>query len=75
MVTFDGERFREHKGNGLVKDVVTKKAMDVLQGNMGIGHVRYPTAGTASAQEAQPFFVSSPLGIYLVPHRRHPSVG
>jgi len=66
MVTFDGERFREHKGNGLVKDVVTKEAMDVLQGNMGIGHVRYPTAGTASAQEAQPFFVSSPLGIYLI---------
>jgi hypothetical protein len=66
MVTFDGERFREHKANGLVKDVVTKEAMDVLRGNMGIGHVRYPTAGTSSAQEAQPFFVSSPLGIYLV---------
>ena len=63
MVTTDWSRFVEKKENGLVKDVFhSKKVMDNLPGNVGIGHVRYPTAGTSSALEAQPFFVNSPLG-------------
>jgi glutamine phosphoribosylpyrophosphate amidotransferase len=52
--------------NGLVKDVFDKESMKVLDGSVGLGHVRYPTAGSTTAQEAQPFFVNSPLGIYLV---------
>ena len=67
MVTTDWSKFYEHKANGLVKDVFDSKIeMDKLKGSAGIGHVRYPTAGSASAQEAQPFFVNSPLGIYLI---------
>eukprot|EP00976_Prorocentrum_cordatum_P091555 1188578-Prorocentrum_minimum.AAC.7 len=67
MVAYESDegRFREVKDNGLVKDVFNKEQIDYLEGSTGIGHVRYPTAGSSSAQEAQPFFVNSPLGIYL----------
>ena len=53
------------KKNGLVNDVFTEKHMTRLRGNIGIGHVRYPTAGTLSLNEAQPFYVNSPFGICL----------
>ena len=66
MVTYNGEFFRERKANGLVKDVFGASDAEVLTGHVGIGHVRYPTAGSLSAAEAQPFFVNAPYGIYLV---------
>lgn len=66
MVTYDGEFFRERKANGLVKDVFHSRDAEVLQGRVGIGHCRYPTAGSLSAAEAQPFFVNAPYGITLV---------
>ena len=53
------------KGNGLVRDVFHTRHMLRLKGNMGLGHVRYPTAGSSSFAEAQPFFVNSPYGISL----------
>lgn len=66
MVTTDWQKFKEVKENGLVKDVFSKQVMESMTGHCGMGHVRYPTAGSASAAEAQPFFVNSPLGIYLI---------
>ena len=65
IVTTDGNTFYMHKNNGLVKDVFQTRHMRSLIGNVGIGHVRYPTAGSSSAAEAQPFYVNSPFGIVL----------
>ncbi|MCW8328270.1 amidophosphoribosyltransferase [Photobacterium sp. SDRW27] len=65
IVTLEGNRFRLRKANGLVRDVFEARHMQRLQGNVGIGHVRYPTAGSSSASEAQPFYVNSPYGISL----------
>ncbi|OFC70973.1 amidophosphoribosyltransferase [Alteromonas confluentis] len=63
IITIDQSRFNLRKANGLVRDVFHTRHMKRLTGNMGIGHVRYPTAGTSSSAEAQPFYVNSPFGI------------
>lgn len=60
-----GTVMRVHKGNGLARDVFDAKAMDLLQGRVGIAHCRYPTAGSEGHDEAQPFYVNSPYGIAL----------
>ncbi|MGB0732616.1 MAG: amidophosphoribosyltransferase [Pontibacterium sp.] len=65
MVTCEGDKFFLRKDNGLVKEVFRTRHMKRLDGNMGIGHVRYPTAGSSSSAEAQPFYVNSPYGIAL----------
>ncbi|TDB53601.1 amidophosphoribosyltransferase [Photorhabdus khanii] len=66
IATIDGNNgFRLRKANGLVRDVFETRHMLRLQGTIGIGHVRYPTAGSSSASEAQPFYVNSPFGITL----------
>ena len=66
IVTAEGNTFHMHKGGGLVRDVFRTRNMRSLLGNMGIGHVRYPTSGsTESPAGAQPFYVNSPFGIVL----------
>jgi len=60
------DRFFMHKASGLVRDVFRTRNMRNLAGNWGIGHVRYPTAGSAAnVAEAQPFYVNSPFGLLL----------
>ncbi|AXR07055.1 amidophosphoribosyltransferase [Salinimonas sediminis] len=63
IITIEQNRFNLRKANGLVRDVFHTRHMKRLSGNMGIGHVRYPTAGSSSSAEAQPFYVNSPFGI------------
>ncbi len=66
IATAEGNTFNLHKGPGLVRDVFRTRNMRALDGNWGIGHVRYPTAGSAyNFAEAQPFYVNSPFGIVL----------
>jgi len=63
IMTSSGNKVYLRKDNGLVRDVFRTRHMLQLKGNMGIGHVRYPTAGSDSRSEAQPFYVNSPFGI------------
>ncbi|WP_024298373.1 amidophosphoribosyltransferase [Methylomicrobium lacus] len=65
IVTCENGRLHLRKENGLARDVFTNAQMLKLKGNMGIAHVRYPTAGCTSSAEAQPFYVNSPFGLTL----------
>ena len=66
IMTADGAVFHMHKAKGMVLDIFRTRNMRDLLGSAGIGHTRYPTAGSAvSVHEAQPFYVNSPFGITL----------
>jgi amidophosphoribosyltransferase len=67
IVTMQGTKCFMHKARGMVRDVFRTRNMRSLLGNVGLGQVRYPTAGNAySEEEAQPFYVNAPFGIVLV---------
>ncbi len=67
IVTMQGTKCFMHKARGMVRDVFRTRNMRGLPGNVGLGQVRYPTAGNAySEEEAQPFYVNAPFGIVLV---------
>ena len=65
IATLEGHRIHLYKGNGLIRDVFPRSELEKLKGLVGIGHVRYPTAGSDNQDEAQPFYVNSPYGIVL----------
>ena len=67
IVTMMGTKCFMHKARGMVRDVFRTRNMRSLPGHVGLGQVRYPTAGNAySEEEAQPFYVNAPYGIVLV---------
>lgn len=65
IATCDQGRLILRKGAGMVRDVFRPADMQRLTGNLGISHVRYPTAGSSGDAEAQPFYVNSPYGIVM----------
>ena len=67
IVTMQGTKCFMHKARGMVRDIFRTRNMRALPGRVGLGQVRYPTAGNAySEEEAQPFYVNAPFGIVLV---------
>lgn len=66
IATFDGEEITLRKGSALVNEVFDRSALESLEGNMGIGHVRYPTAGTDGVKDAQPFITNIPQTFAIV---------
>ncbi|MBL8327288.1 MAG: amidophosphoribosyltransferase [Rubrivivax sp.] len=67
IVTMQGTKCYMQKARGMVRDVFRTRNMRALPGTVGLGQVRYPTAGNAySEEEAQPFYVNAPFGVVLV---------
>ena len=64
-ITTFTDRFHVRKGYGLVVEVVDQEAMEHLQGNLGVGHVRYPTVGAGADEDVQPFHLLFPNGIAM----------
>jgi len=65
IITYDGDRFHVKKGEGLVRDIFSAANMARLTGEVGVGHVRYPTVGSGGGEDAQPFTVNFPFGIVM----------
>ncbi|MBS3761234.1 MAG: amidophosphoribosyltransferase [Halodesulfurarchaeum sp.] len=68
IVSHDGFQQHEHVGMGLVGEAFTETDIDTLHGSSGVGHVRYPTAGSVDKSNAQPFTVSFEAGSLALSH-------
>jgi len=65
IITISNNRLNLRKDNGTVADVFTQESVVNLRGNIGLGHVRYPTAGGSRSCEAQPLYTNFPFGIAI----------
>src|SRR5579859_2721472 len=68
IVTFDGNRFRAHKGMGLVPQVFRGNVLQELAGSMAVGHTRYSTTGSSHLKNAQPLTVDCARGQIAIAH-------
>jgi amidophosphoribosyltransferase len=64
-ITAFTDTFHSRKDFGLVRDVFDQRAMEELRGNLGVGHVRYPTIGAGKREDAQPFHLNFPVGVAM----------
>jgi amidophosphoribosyltransferase len=68
IVTTDGRRLYEHRGQGLVADVFGGGVLDRLPGRSAVGHTRYSTTGSSSLANAQPFVAVYSRGELAIAH-------
>lgn len=65
ITTFDGDQFHTHRGAGMVREIFRPEGLKTLLGSIAIGHTRYPTVGSGTADDAQPLYTNSPFGIAM----------
>ncbi len=68
IVSFDGKKIYQHKGQGLVGNVFKEENLKKLKGSLAIGHVRYSTTGSSTAKNVQPLLINHKKGFIAVAH-------
>ena len=68
IVSFDGKKIYQHKGQGLVGNVFKEENLRKLKGHLAIGHVRYSTTGSSTAKNVQPLLINHKKGFIAVAH-------
>ncbi len=66
--TYGERKVRSKKGLGLVNDVFDEESLRELKGNLGVGHVRYSTAGGSRAENAMPLVINYVKGTLVIAH-------
>ena len=66
--TYGERKVHSKKGLGLVNEVFNEESLSVLKGNLGVGHVRYSTAGASKAENAMPLVINYVKGTLAIAH-------